>query len=870
MTTTVTIPLTIDATVAQDISTNRGTAQFLSVYTGSGDTRRIFAHGVRSFPLGARIVSAKLRARQQAVAASASRTLIVRPVTTSWKESTITWSNQPEALDSIQASVTLAGTGSVGRVAEWDVTEITQRISDGAQFFGFRIHSQSTSLIRFFSQESGQGLEWVVEYSTAPPAPNRLSPSGGRAVSLARPTLSFGSSDPRGSEMTGFRVQLFDGVQSALVAPGSMAVRMASFNVNGVNNSTFASRLNGLAQTIVSSGAKVIGLQELSANVIDQPSMLLAKVKEVSGSNSWALLVIPNLNAILYDASAVQALWPLASSKGLGDGKWAGAMLFRDIPTDTQFIFWTTHYLTSDELTKQIAHTRVLLPWLASLVARYGVGLIGSGDFNAKNRAADRPMGMFALAGHTDVRDLLDPEEVVNGSYNSLDSYGSNGMNGWWIDHLLVFGGPRPSAVGLVDSGVSSDHNLIYATLVASSARTLVAGVGEPTFDTGERDGTIPQWVIERDVEVDEVLGFRAQVRRGTEWSEWSDVAFFTRVPKPVLTIVNPAVAPDDFVTESTPPFIATLSAGTQTAYRILVTDPVDHTVVLWDSKRQGKPDLTVTPSEPLGLVTGQRYRVEWQSEDDVVREATPGDPIPTIAEREFGFELSASVNPVGSITVTQPDERPWARVGFTMSTASDAVEVLRDGVSLGIFLPGDLFVSGTSYAYIDRQVSPQIDHVWEVRRIVNGVTSQTNPTDTFQTFVQGAWLCSEDGQHAFVTAVDGGGGPPISWEADEDVELHRPLGGRVARPVTHGIFGRQGNLAAEVVTWSGQNIHEARAAVTAMRPPFAPYGTPMILTQVDEAVRVFWVGVVTDRRHEFEDFFSIKAELHEVPDGVA
>lgn len=867
MTTTVLIPMSIDATVAQDISGNRGSAQFLSVYTGTADdTRRIFASGVRSFPLGARIVSAKLRATQQAVAESASRTLRVRPVIESWKESTISWANQPDDLASVEAEVTLTGAGSVGRVAEWDVTAMSQRVADGAPFYGFRIHSTSTSLIRFFSQESGRGLVWEVEYSTAPAPPSRLAPSAGRAVSIVRPTLAAGSTLGTETAMTGFRVQLFSGGESLLSTPSVMNERIGSFNVNGVNHETFTSRLNGLGAAILGSGAAALGLQECSDNIIDQPAQLLAKVKELSSNPDWLLFNGPNLNCLLIDGDVFEPQWPTTSDKGLGDGKWATAMLVKHKVTGATFILWTTHYLTSGFLAEQVAHTKVLITWLASLAARYGVPLVGTGDFNAKSRLATAPMGMFALAGHVDARDLVEPEDIVNRTFNSLDGYGANPMQGYWIDHVLISGGPAPTLVGLFDTGAASDHNIVYADVEYVAARPAVAGLGEPTFDTGERDGTEPRWEIERDVEVDEVIGHRWQVRYGTDWSDWSDVAFFTRKLKPTLTIVNPGEPPDDYVTESTPPFIAE-STGTQTAYRILVTDPIDKTVVLWDSGRQGKPDMTVTPTVPLGLVSGQRYRVEWQSEDDVAREATPGDPIPVIAEREFSFELSSEVAPPTLLTVTQPDERPWARVEFRSSTAPDAIEILRDGISLGIFAPGDLFVSGGVYAYIDRRVAPQTEHVWEVRRIVNGVTSEGR-TDTFTTNVTGTWICSEDGQYAIVLGAEGG--KTVQWSPDEDVEIQRPLGGSVGKPVTHGIFGRQGSLQGSVLPWGDQTVASARATLAALRPPVAPYGTPMVLTQVDEAVRIFWVGVVDDHRHEFGQWFDIAAELHEVPDGVA
>ncbi len=392
-----------------------------------------------------------------------------------------------------------------------------------------------------------------------------------------------------------------------------------------------------------------------------------------------------------------------------------------------------------------------------------------------------------------------------------------------------------------------------------------------PDTDTGWVSSTVPLHTLTADVDVDEVVFWRVRTRdtAGVE-SPWSDAVSFTRKAKPVVTITNPAASPNDYVTEPTPPFSWSSDAATQTGFRVLVTDPLDPSVIVWDSGRQGGAGTSITPPSDLPLATGRTYRLEVRVEDAIARQATPGDPIYGVAEREFTFQLSASVDPVTGLAVTQLDARPWATLSWTSATAPDGFEILRRVVatgaetSLGVFDAADLLDSGTTYTYVDREAAPQAEHEFEVRRIVNGETSDANPTDTITLRTTGTWLCSLDGVHVIRITTEGSRGP-IRWGADERVEIIRPYGGSQVHAVTHAIFGRQGSLDGFVKPFGGQSLAEARAAVAALRPPVSPYGTPMILSQADEAVRVFWVGVVTDPRHDFVEKFGISADIHEV-----
>jgi endonuclease/exonuclease/phosphatase family metal-dependent hydrolase len=845
-------------------ATNFGSRSAMWVQ-GVSNQRRAFVYMARPFPLDSNVVTSRLRLTVDRAAASASRTISVQLVSKSWSESRLTWDNQPGVVGPV-ASVTVTGALVAGQVIEVDVQALMQLVSTGTPWYGFRIVSSSSSAVYFRSREATSGTPRLVgSYSQAPMPPSALSPSAGRAVSVARPTLSFDFTDRTGS-MTAYQVRGFSGEGAGISAPAGMSERVASFNYNGIVRSgvpSWATRKPLIIDTMFNSGASLIGCQEANSTSSgdDQPAVIVAGMNAEAGSSGqWETFIGSNLNVIFNDAAVFEARWAKTQDKRLGDGKYAVAMLFKHKASGAEFIFCTTHYLTSSELTKQIAHTKVLISFTASLQSKYDVPVILTGDFNAKQKTATRPIGMLTQAGHIDVRDLVEPEDITNAQYNSLDSYDPNDMLGYWIDHIFVSGGPEPTAVGLLDSGNASDHNLIWADIDYVTATATVADLGEITYNTGATLSTTPRHTLTRDLAEGEIFAWQVRVKDETDWSGWSEVAFFTRVSALAVSITNPAAAPDNFVSEPTPPF-SWITVGQQTAYRVIITDPEDKTNILYDTRRQGGSDQSWTPPSNLPLEDGRDYRLVVRVEDDVVREATPGDPTYTQVERIFTFDLTTAVAPATNFDVIQVDERPWATVSFRMSTMPDAVELRRDGRSLGTFDPADLLVSGTTYEFVDRTATPFREHTWSVRRVVNGQTSKTNPAFTGKIESEGVWLSLPDGSISVCVSGD-----PVEWSADEVVELFRPMGATRARIVTHGVFGREGRLNGFVEAIPGITYEEQRTAWYALanRSRF-PYGTEMVLTQSDGVTRVFWSNVLTVERSEFHDDFGVSATLNEI-----
>lgn len=385
---------------------------------------------------------------------------------------------------------------------------------------------------------------------------------------------------------------------------------------------------------------------------------------------------------------------------------------------------------------------------------------------------------------------------------------------------------------------------------------------GSPATDTGEVAADLPQYALTSDIAIDAVLWWRVRYKNTAGlWSEWSDGASFTRKALPTVTITNPATSPNNVVTEPTPPFAWT--AAGQVAYRLLVTDAVDPTQVFFDSGKVTSTSTTATPSNDLTLATGRDYRLEVRVFDNVAREATPGVPIYAVAERVFTFALSESTDPVFDLSGSQVDERPWWSMSFKDNTAADQYLFLRDGQPVALLDAADVFVDGITYEWVDREASPRTSHQWEVRRVVNGETSQDNPVSSGTITALGAWVSTLDGSHIVMLAGEG----PVRWDADELVELYRPYGGSAVHIVTGAVFGRSGSASGALRAYDGRSFADEAAELAALRDRDAyPYGTPLILTLSDTSTRIFWYDVVQDERDEFSDDIGLRFRFCELP----
>lgn len=187
----------------------------LNLTGGTGDHRYGFVYFGGMPPQGAVVSSALLRVWLRRDWAAGTHTVTVKRVTSSWKESKLTWNRAGSAqiataTHAASATVT-GGPGSAGTRVELDVTGILGDIAAGQPWYGLRLEVDTGLVKRVWSSEADDPHlrpQLVVEWSRPPLAPSDLAPSGGRAVSIGLPTLGWVFKDREGDEQAAYQVQV--------------------------------------------------------------------------------------------------------------------------------------------------------------------------------------------------------------------------------------------------------------------------------------------------------------------------------------------------------------------------------------------------------------------------------------------------------------------------------------------------------------------------------------------------------------------------------------------------------------------------------------------------------------------------------------
>ena len=195
-------------------STNYGNASTLKL--GSG--YESYLYFPRPFPLLANVRAAKLRLWLGAALSAGTRTINVQRLSASWTESKLKWSNRPGVTGSASALTTtvIAKNGMV----ELDVTTLMQAVSSGTATSWFGLRLTSTSGITLWSSEASVAAmrpRLDVDWDDQPNPPSKLSPAGGRVVSVPAPVLRSDFTDVSGDvRCAGVQVRLFTSEAAAL------------------------------------------------------------------------------------------------------------------------------------------------------------------------------------------------------------------------------------------------------------------------------------------------------------------------------------------------------------------------------------------------------------------------------------------------------------------------------------------------------------------------------------------------------------------------------------------------------------------------------------------------------------------------------
>lgn len=385
-----------------------------------------------------------------------------------------------------------------------------------------------------------------------------------------------------------------------------------------------------------------------------------------------------------------------------------------------------------------------------------------------------------------------------------------------------------------------------------------------PSVDTGDVPAEVPEWVPNFDIGLGADWWWAGEVVDGAGLrSGLSDWTNFTRTAKPTVTIDSPAGS----VTEPTPPLIASVTGGTQTAYQWFLTDPVDPSIVLWTGKKVTSADLgTTLPARNPPLMTpGGEYGLLRRTWDNVIREGVPGDPIYVDTFTTFTYDLSNTVAPAASIgPVEIINGRPAVDIPFEFATAPDEITLLCDGTAIDTRPSIDLHVSGTTYNWSDLLAQPYRSHNWSVAAVVNGVTSDANPTASGMAEPVGVWLSTLDGEHAIKITTEGS--KPVRYEPSELSVVREPPGGRNPVLITQAVFGRKADVDGFAKPDDLQTLDEIRASWTAMFDINGPYrGKEMALTDVDHTMRVIVYNVLDTPKHEYVGKFGVQFRFFEL-----
>lgn len=169
-----------------------------------------YIYFARPFPLGATILSATLRLYQVS-AETVTHTVTVRRLTSlGWSLSGTNYNNRPASTTTGQVAVTKAFATPIGTEWAFDLTTMMQLVADGTAWAGLQILNNIDDYLYLGStQHPTYKPVLEVTWSDAPDMPTSLSPSGNRAVSLAKPTLRFDFTDVSGStQLANVQVQV--------------------------------------------------------------------------------------------------------------------------------------------------------------------------------------------------------------------------------------------------------------------------------------------------------------------------------------------------------------------------------------------------------------------------------------------------------------------------------------------------------------------------------------------------------------------------------------------------------------------------------------------------------------------------------------
>lgn len=392
-------------------------------------------------------------------------------------------------------------------------------------------------------------------------------------------------------------------------------------------------------------------------------------------------------------------------------------------------------------------------------------------------------------------------------------------------------------------------EDLEYAKVVASTSSTM----SPLLFDSGKFATSVPEYTPASDLPTGVPIYWKVVVWNGSGAdSPESDVKQFSIVAKPTVTITSAST-----MYEATPEFTWTVSGGTQVAFEVRITKPSDFTSILYSSGRVTSDQLSWTLPASAGSILDPNtsYGLVLRVWDNYPREAIPSDPPFVEKTQVFTISATSAVDSPMDLTVTTPDDSPFAVLEWEYSGSVDDFVIYRDGKLVAADIdPASASIGGGKFRYIDPIPKPYAETIWGVAAHLG--TDTSFPVEiTGQVEPIGVWLVSLSGDHKKVQLW--GADSPVTFEADETVIVHEPLNAPSAVVVTQSVRGRRGYLSAfvkesDLVHWRDLTGRNRRGETIGM-----------ILSNA--SLRVIPFNVAEGVLQEFSDDVPVSFEFREV-----
>lgn len=273
---------------------------------------------------------------------------------------------------------------------------------------------------------------------------------------------------------------------------GTYNLRLASLSpATDTGNRDWSVRKPLLAAAVIKSGAKIVGLQEVSWVTDTTKSQAVQVATEINsqlGSGQWSSIgsttgsdgIIWDDSVIARETNPITVLVNQTYTEGATRALvWA---IFRDRATSARFIFACTHWQHNDPdatngQLRRNESSQIVVKTLDTLRAQYTLPVVVVADFNDANTSEGTPRGNLIAGGYPSARDL---SPAVGGdnldSYNGFDATMTGKQTGSWMDGIHVSSGTTVTDIALqvnyASGGVlplatplPSDHNMIEAGL---------------------------------------------------------------------------------------------------------------------------------------------------------------------------------------------------------------------------------------------------------------------------------------------------------------------------------------------------------------------------------------------------------------------